>query len=76
MLEVHPAGVGLADAGAAALGPARLRLDFPVPALDLDPLLLALLDRLAIGLVEEADERIDSHVSLSFGWVGPGGMQN
>src|SRR4030095_970549 len=65
VLPVHLAGVGLADRRAAALGPAALRLHLPVPALDLDPLLLALLDRLAVGLVEEAEERVDCHDSLS-----------
>src|SRR5664279_2694682 len=39
VLGVHLAGIGLAHAGAATLGPARLSLDFPVPTLDLDPLL-------------------------------------
>jgi hypothetical protein len=61
MIPVHLAGIGLADRRAAALGPAGLGLDFPVPALDLDPLFLALLDRLAVGLVEEGQECVDCH---------------
>jgi hypothetical protein len=66
VFKVHRAGFGLADARAAALGPAGFSFDFPVPALNLDPLFLALLDRLAVSLVEETDECIDCHVLFSF----------
>ena len=66
VLEVQLAGIRLADARATALGPTRFGIYFPVPALNLDPLFLALLDRLAIGLVEEGDECIDCHEVPSF----------
>src|SRR6478735_6196251 len=64
VLPVELPWPGLADLRATTLPLTDLGLDLPVPSEELDPLLLASLDRLAFGLVEEGQERVHGHPGI------------